>query len=72
MIIERGGKITTNTIATMRGTMIVSEVDNGRPFEIMMIVVDIQPTSSTTGISMRIDVVAPRALEGVVSLQDQQ
>jgi hypothetical protein len=47
MIIERGGKIVMNTIATIRGTLIVSEVDRGSPFDIMIIVVLIQATRNT-------------------------
>jgi hypothetical protein len=57
----------------MRGMTMVSVVDNGScPFDIITTVVDTKATTSTMGMSMRTTVVAPRALEGVVSLQDQQ
>jgi hypothetical protein len=73
MIMEHGGRRMTNIIAIMRGTTMVSVADNGScPFDIITMVVDTKATTRTMGMSMRTTVVAPRALEGVVSLQDQQ
>ena len=72
MSIDKGGKMDTNTMAMIRGTVTVSETERGRPFAIMTIVDVTHPISRKIEIEIITTIAAPRADEGVESLHDQQ